>query len=429
MGNVVVVGAQWGDEGKGKIVDLLTERADVVVRVHGGNNAGHTLVVHGRKLVLHLVPSGVLHPGKRCLIGNGVVLDPKVLCEELDACEAHGASLDGRLFVADNAHVVMPWHRRLDVLREQRAGAGKIGTTGRGIGPTYEDKIGRRGIRVRDLCDPSRLGARVRERLPELNREIGLLGGEPLREDEIVQELSPHAARLAPLRVDGSLWLSRAMADGASVLFEGAQGTLLDVDHGTYPFVTSSNCVAANAAIGSGVGPKRLGRIVGIAKAYTTRVGSGPFPTELEDATGQRLREVGQEYGATTGRPRRCGWLDAVVLRFAARVNGLDALALTKIDVLSSFDELRIAVAYDIDGERTLELPSDAELLARAKPVYESLPGWRAPLSSMRRLEELPVEARRYVARLEELSAVPVVAISVGPDRAETLCLGAPFKG
>ncbi len=429
MPGTVVVGAQWGDEGKGKIVDLLTERADVVVRFHGGNNAGHTLVVEGRKLVLHLVPSGVLHPGKRCLVASGVVVDPKVLCEEIDLCEAHGASLSGRIFVADNAHVVMPWHRRLDVLRETRAGAGKIGTTGRGIGPTYEDKIGRRGLRVRDLCDPARLRARIQERLPEVNGEIERLAGTALTEAEVLDELSPHAARIAPLRVDGSLWLSRELAAGEAVLFEGAQGTLLDVDHGTYPFVTSSNCVAANAAVGSGLGPKAIGTVVGIAKAYTTRVGAGPFPTELTDATGDLLRELGQEYGATTGRPRRCGWLDAVVLRYAARVNGLDALALTKIDVLSAFDELCVATAYELDGERLDELPPDAEALSRAKPVYERLPGWRRPLSAVRRLAELPAEARRYVERIEALSGVPVAAISVGPDRAETLSLTAPFAG
>jgi adenylosuccinate synthase len=419
MANVVVVGAQWGDEGKGKIVDLLTRKADIVVRFHGGNNAGHTLVVDGKKIVLHLVPSGVLHAGKSCVIGNGVVLDPAVLCEEIDACKAHGVLADdAQLIISENAHVILPWHKKLDVLREEAAGVARIGTTGRGIGPTYEDKVGRRGVRVRDLCDERRLRDRVRERLPRVNAALQAFGGDPMTEAAVLDELRPHAARLARHSRDTSLWL-----------FEGAQGTLLDVDHGTYPFVTSSNCVAANAAIGSGVGPGALGTIVGIAKAYTTRVGSGPFPTELTDATGERLRAVGAEYGATTGRPRRCGWQDACVLRFAARVNGLHCLALTKLDVLSSFETLKIAVAYDIDGSRTEELPPDAELLARAKPVYEELPGWVMPLGKLRSVDELPLAARRYVGRIEELGRVPVTAISVGADREETVVLGPPFGG
>ncbi|HUB07776.1 MAG TPA: adenylosuccinate synthase [Myxococcales bacterium] len=430
MPNAVVVGAQWGDEGKGKIVDLLTERVDVVVRYHGGNNAGHTLVEGGRKIVLHLVPAGILHAGKSCVIGNGVVLDPAVLCEEIDAVKAHGALADDRqLLLSDNAHVVMPWHKKLDVLREQAAGASRIGTTGRGIGPTYEDKVGRRGVRVRDLCDDRRLKARVAERLPIANREIAALGGEPLAEAAVLDELRPRAERLARYRADTSLWLARAIAAGKSVLFEGAQGTLLDVDHGTYPFVTSSSCVSANAAIGSGVGPGSLGTIVGIAKAYTTRVGEGPFPTELAGPAGEELRKLGAEYGATTGRPRRCGWLDGCILRFAARVNGLSCLAITKIDVLSAFDEIEVAVAYEIDGARVDELPPDAEVLARAKPVYERLPGWKKPLGAIRRAAELPAEARRYVARIEELSGVPVAAISVGADRDETIAVARPFTG
>ncbi len=429
MGNVVVVGAQWGDEGKGKIVDRLTEQADVVVRFHGGANAGHTLVAQGRKLVLHLVPAGVLHPGKVCLIGNGVVIDPAALCAEIDACRALGAlDGDGRLLVDGGAHVTLPWHRRLDVLREQRAGAARIGTTGRGIGPTYEDKAGRRGVRVRDLCDPVRLRARIAERLPEANARIEALGGGPLDAEEVIAELLPHAGRIAPLRADGSLFLARAIAAGKSILFEGAQGTLLDVDHGSYPFVTSSSCVAGSAAAGSGVGPGALGTILGVAKAYTTRVGEGPFPTELPGEAGDRLRALGTEYGATTGRPRRCGWQDTCVLRFAARVNGLHGLVLTKLDVLSSFPAIPVAVAHDLDGERVTDLCADAELLSRAKPVYEELPGWRAPLTGIRREADLPREARRYVERIAELSGVPVVAVSVGPDRAETIALGPPFR-
>ncbi len=430
MGNVVVVGAQWGDEGKGKIVDLLTEKVQVVVRFHGGNNAGHTLVVAGRQIVLHLIPSGVLHAGTRCLIGNGTVIDPEVLCEEIDLCKAHGALTDDAdLLISDDAHVIMPYHKRLDQLREKRAGVLAIGTTGRGIGPTYEDKVGRRGIRMRDLCEPGRLARRLGERLPEINAQLIAFGGEPFELADLLKGLAPHSARLARYRVDGSLWLSRTIAEGASVLFEGAQGTLLDLDHGTYPFVTSSNCVAANAAIGSGVGPQKLGTLVGIAKAYVTRVGSGPFPTEIKGVEGDRLRELGSEYGATTGRPRRCGWPDGVVLRYAARVNGLDCLALTKIDILSAFERLQVAVGYEIQGERTTELPADAELLAKAVPVYEEMPGWKRPLNGMRRVSDLPAEARRFVARIEELSGVPVSAISVGAEREETIAVAAPFVG
>jgi adenylosuccinate synthase len=428
--SVVVVGAQWGDEGKGKIVDLLTERVQVVVRFHGGNNAGHTLVVDGRRIVLHLIPSGVLHSGTRCLIGNGVVVDPEVLCAEIDLCKASGALADDAdLLISDDAHVVMPYHKRLDQLREQRAGVLAIGTTGRGIGPTYEAKVGRRGIRIRDLCEPHRLERRLAERLPEANAQIVGFGGEPFDAQELLAGMQPFAERLSRYRIDASLWLNREMDRGAAVLFEGAQGTLLDLDHGTYPFVTSSSCVAANAAIGSGVGPRRLGTIVGIAKAYVTRVGSGPFPTELHGPEGDRLRELGGEFGATTGRPRRCGWPDGVVLRYAARVNGLDTLALTKMDILSAYERLRIAVAYDIEGERTTELPADAELLAKAVPVYEEVPGWGHPLRGIRAVDALPREARHFIDRIQELSGVPISAISVGAEREETIRLAAPFVG
>ncbi len=426
--NAVVVGAQWGDEGKGKIVDLLADRADIVVRFHGGNNAGHTLVVGGKTVVLHLVPSGVLNAGKVCVIGNGVVVDPQILCEEIDLCRAHGAlQRDDELLLSDHAHVILPWHKRLDQLRETHAGASKIGTTGRGIGPTYEAKVARRGVRVIDLCDPARLKKRLGELLPDVNAVLRSYNGEPMVEAQLIAELTPYAERLRQHRTDTALWLHRAIQAGKSVLFEGAQGTLLDVDHGTYPFVTSSACVAANAAIGSGVGPEALGTVVGIAKAYATRVGSGPFPTELHDATGERLRELGREFGATTGRPRRCGWPDALVLRYAARVNGLSCLAITKLDILSAWDQLKLAVAYEVDGERLDELPADAEVLARAKPVYEVVPGWRTSLRGLRKLPDLPTNARRYLDRLEELSGVRVAAISVGPEREETIAVGSPF--
>jgi len=428
MPNVVIVGAQWGDEGKGKVVDLFTEHASVVVRYQGGNNAGHTLVVNGKKTVLHLIPSGMLHAGKTCVIGNGVVVDPEVLCQEIDGLKANGfLQDDSQLVIADAAHVIMPWHKRIDLLREGAMGAAKIGTTGRGIGPTYEDKVARRGVRVYDLVRPERLRAAVERTLPAANAEIERLGGEPFALEDVLATTGQAGARLARYVKDCSLYLAQRVREGAHILFEGAQGTLLDVDHGTYPFVTSSNTVAGNAAVGSGIGPTLIDAVVGITKAYTTRVGSGPFPTELHDETGERLRQAGAEFGATTGRPRRCGWLDAVVLRFAARVNGLWGLALTKMDVLTGFDEVKIAVAYEIDGQRVEEFPSDPELLARARPIYETLPGWDVTLRGSRRYEELPPTARAYVERIEELVQVPVTAVSVGPDREETILRQNPF--
>ncbi|HSP79844.1 MAG TPA: adenylosuccinate synthase, partial [Myxococcaceae bacterium] len=383
MPNVVVVGAQWGDEGKGKVVDLLTQHAQVVVRFQGGNNAGHTLVVGGQKTVLHLIPSGILHPGKTCVIGNGVVVDPAVLVEEIDALKERGfLKDDAQLVVSDNAHVIFPWHKLVDAYREKARGGSAIGTTGRGIGPAYEDKVARRGIRVRDLLHSERLRKRIDERLPAVRDELRELcraaGEEPPELDAAGyhQEFSALGERLRPYVTDASLYLAGQVQRGARILFEGAQGTLLDVDHGTYPFVTSSNCVAGNAAVGSGLGPTTIDKVMGISKAYTTRVGGGPFPTELSDEIGDQLRKVGDEFGATTGRPRRCGWLDGVVLRYAARVNGLWGLALTKLDVLSGLKTLQICTAYELDGKRITELPGDYEDLARVKPLYETLPGW-----------------------------------------------------
>ncbi|HZZ83420.1 MAG TPA: adenylosuccinate synthase [Anaeromyxobacteraceae bacterium] len=429
MPNVVVIGAQWGDEGKGKFVDLLTQNADVVVRFQGGNNAGHTLVVGGQKTVLHLIPAGILHPGKTCVIGNGVVVDPEVFVEEIDALKKRGFLKDeGQLVLSLDAHVIMPWHKAIDVAREQRMGAGKIGTTGRGIGPTYEDKVARRGIRVRDLLDEARLARKVKERLASAREELARLGASvELDEASIVKGHAALGRRLATYARDASLWLHRAIQQGRSVLFEGAQGTLLDVDHGTYPFVTSSNTVAGNAVVGSGVGPTAIDRVIGITKAYSTRVGSGPYPSELLDATGEKLRQLGGEFGATTGRPRRTGWMDALALRYAARVNGLDGIAVMKLDVLTGFEQLQIAVAYELDGKRVEEMPSDLEDLERAKPVYETLPGWSEPLSGARSWNDLPVNARRYVERVAELVGVKVIAVSVGPDRDETIVLENPF--
>jgi adenylosuccinate synthase len=435
MSNVVVVGAQWGDEGKGKVVDLLTEHAQVVVRFQGGNNAGHTLVVGGQKTVLHLIPSGILHQGKTCVIGNGTVIDPAVLMKEIDALRARGFLTDStQLMISDHAHVIFPWHKHLDTLREKQRGATAIGTTGRGIGPAYEHKVARHGIRVRDLLDETRLRRRVKERLAGVSDELGMLARaakteEPLlSEDEVVKEYAAHGNRLREFVGDCSLFLSEQVRKGSRILFEGAQGTLLDVDHGTYPYVTSSNTVAGQAAIGSGLGPTVLDRVMGITKAYTTRVGGGPFPTELDDALGERLRKVGDEFGATTGRPRRCGWLDVVVLRYAVRVNGLWGLALTKLDVLSGLESLKICTGYLLDGAEITELPGDLDELSRVKPIYEELPGWNDRLATARTLEDLPEAALRYVRRVEELCGIPVVCISVGAERGETIVMQNPFR-
>jgi adenylosuccinate synthase len=435
MPNVVVIGAQWGDEGKGKVVDLLTEHAQVVVRFQGGNNAGHTLVVGGQKTVLHLIPSGILHAGKTCVIGNGVVVDPAVLVKELDALKERGFLKDDSHFlISDNAHVIFPWHKLLDSYREKARGVSAIGTTGRGIGPAYEDKVARRGIRVRDLLNAERLRKRIDERLPGVRDELRELcraaNEQPpeLDAQKFQDEFAALGERLRPHVTDVSLYLAGQVQRGARILFEGAQGTLLDVDHGTYPFVTSSNCVAGNAAVGSGLGPTAIDKVMGISKAYTTRVGGGPFPTELTDETGERLRKVGDEFGATTGRPRRCGWLDGVVLRYAVRVNGLWGLALTKMDVLSGLKTLQICNAYELDGKRITELPGDYEDLARVKPIYETLQGWDEKLAGVRTFEELPENAKRYVRRVEEICGVPVVCISVGADRGETVLLQNPFR-
>jgi adenylosuccinate synthase len=429
MPNVVVVGAQWGDEGKGKIVDLLTQYADVVVRFQGGNNAGHTLVVGGEKTVLHLIPSGILHPGKACVIGNGVVVDPEVLVLEIDRLKAKGMLADdGQLVVSLDAHVIMPWHKAIDLAREQAAGAGRIGTTGRGIGPTYEDKVARRGLRVRDLLDGARLARKVKDRVALARDELGRLGAVPeLDEAAIVARAAELGRRIARHATDVSLWLHRALEAGKSLLFEGAQGTLLDVDHGTYPFVTSSNTVAGNAVVGCGLGPTAVDYVLGISKAYSTRVGSGPYPTELKDETGERLRRIGGEFGATTGRPRRTGWLDALALRYAARVNGLTGLALTKLDVLTGFEVVKIAVGYRAGGDVLDEMPGDPELLERCEPIYEELPGWSEKVEGLRSWEDLPARARAYVKRVEELVGVKVVGLSVGADRGETILVENPF--
>ncbi len=423
MSNVVVVGVQWGDEGKGKFVDLLSQEIDYVVRFQGGNNAGHTVIVDGKKSALHLVPSGILHEGKVCLIGNGVVLDPVVFIQELDTLIGQGVDVSpSRLKVSAKAHLIMPYHKVLDQAREKKLEGNKIGTTGRGIGPCYEDKAARVGVRASDLADPDLLRSKIEASLREKNVLFSALYGlEPLSVDAVFDEVMAVAPRFVPYLTDVSSELEEAWAAGKSVLFEGAQGIHLDIDHGTYPFVTSSNTVSGNAAAGSGIGPDKLDRIIGILKAYTTRVGEGPFPTELHDATGDLLRTSGGEFGVTTGRPRRCGWQDIVVLRESVRLNGLTDIALTKLDVLSGFEEIKLCVAYEYKGKQIKYPPQEGGALEQVKPVYESMPGWKEDLSMCRTWEELPAAARAYVERLEQLSGVPVSMVSVGPDRNQTI--------
>ena len=429
MTTLVAVGAQWGDEGKGKLVDWLAPAADLVVRFHGGNNAGHTLVVGGEKTVLHVVPAGVLNPGTQNLIGPGVVVDPEILLGELDVLRARGVLRDpSRVRVSGRAHVILDWHTALDKAREEGARGRAIGTTGRGIGPTYEDKVGRRGIRVADLLDPAGLRAQVARLAQQKNFElVQYYHWPPVDEQALYAKAVEWGRRLEPYVDHTGRILERALRDRKSVLFEGAQGTFLDIDHGTYPYVTSSNCVAGAVCAGAGIGPTRIDRVLGITKAYTTRVGGGPFPTELDGAQGEELRRLGAEFGATTGRPRRCGWLDAVMLREACAVNGFTSLAVNKLDVLSGIAKVQIATAYRIDGKRTEEFPMTLGELERAEPEYESHPGWSEDLRELRRFEDLPRNARDYVARIEQLVGVPVELISVGPERDETIVRRDPF--
>jgi adenylosuccinate synthase len=417
--NIAVLGAQWGDEGKGKIVDMLTPHFAAVARYQGGHNAGHTVYVQGKKFVLHLIPSGILHEGVTCIIGNGVVVDPQALFKEIDDLARMDVQVDGRLLISEKAHVILPYHRELDVLSEARRGERKIGTTSRGIGPAYEDKIGRRGIRIADLLgDRAALAEDIRENVSARNRMIidSTLDWKPLF-DQVVQ----FGERLRPWAADVSLFLTTAIKEGKPVMFEGAQATLLDIDHGTYPFVTSSNASVGGILTGLGVPPRAIGGVLGVAKAYTTRVGEGPLPTELSGELAERLRESGQEYGASTGRPRRCGWYDAVVVRYSARINGLDALALTKLDVLDDLDEVKICTGYRTSAGTITEFPADLRILTSAEPVYETLPGWSAPTKGVTEFDGLPPEAQRYVKRLEEVSGVECAIISTGSDRAETI--------
>ncbi len=424
----VIVGMQWGDEGKGKIVDFLTGQADMVVRHQGGNNAGHTLVVEGKQTILHLVPSGILHDRTICVIGNGTVLDPKVLLEEIDQIEATGRSCSGRLFISDCAHVIMPYHRLLDAAQETFRGKSRIGTTGRGIGPAYADKADRSGIRMADLVDPAVFSDKLAAVLEYKNRLLrDVFGQEPLAFDAVRDEYQAYAERLRPYVTDTVPMVHEALSRGERVVFEGAQGCMLDLDQGTFPFVTSSNTVSGGVCPGAGIGPKDVRGVIGIVKAYSTRVGEGPFPTELLDATGETLRAVGHEYGATTGRPRRCGWIDCVQLRRAARLNGTTDLVLTKPDVLDDVDTIRICTAYTIDGKTTHEFPTQVCTLAKAQPVFEEMPGWKTDISGCRSWNELPENAQRYFLRLEELIGVRVSIISVGPGREQTFTRTDPF--
>ncbi|MDA0990087.1 MAG: adenylosuccinate synthase [Verrucomicrobia bacterium] len=421
MPNTVLIGAQWGDEGKGKIIDVLSEKTDVIVRFQGGNNAGHTVIVNGEKYVLHLIPSGILHPEKHCVIGNGVVIDPRALIKELDELEAKGISAEGRFHISNRAHVVFPFHGALDAMREsQLAQDSKIGTTKRGIGPSYSDKAARIGLRMGDLIDEA-FPDILAPRLADANRVLEAMGAAVFELEPLLEEYRAAGQRLAPYITDTISFLADVMAAGKTILFEGAQGTMLDIDFGTYPYVTSSNATAGGACTGSGVPPNLISRVVGVVKAYTTRVGEGPFPTELKDDTGALLARVGNEFGATTGRPRRCGWFDAVVARHSVRINGIDHWAMTKLDVLDTVPTLRICVAYDCNGTRYTTVPSNIRLLEQCRPVYEDMEGWNCSTADIQSFDDLPKNAKAYVNRLCELTGVPLGILSVGPGRQNTL--------
>ena len=429
LANVVVIGAQWGDEGKGKITDLLSRSADVVVRYQGGVNAGHTIVVDDRVLKLHLIPSGILYPDTVCLIGSGTVVDPKVMLTELDMLIENDIDISG-LKLASSAHVTMPYHRLLDQAMERQRGERRIGTTGRGIGPTYADKSQRSGIRVIDLLDEERLRDRLDGPLKEKNELLQtIFGVEPLDAEAVIQEYLAYGRRLAPHVVDCTRTIHGAAKAKQNILFEGAQGTLLDLDHGTYPYVTSSNPVSGGACIGAGVGPTLIDRVIGVAKAYTTRVGEGPFPTELSGRLNDQLTERGGEFGTTTGRQRRCGWFDGVIGRYAVQVNGLDCLAVTKLDVLDELDEIQVCVAYELDGERIEHFPSSSDDFARCKPIFETLPGWQCSTADCRRLEDLPKTAMAYLRFLADLMEVPIAIVSLGANRDQTIVVEDPIHG
>lgn len=426
--NVVVVGTQWGDEGKGKIVDWLTDHAQGVVRFQGGHNAGHTLVVGGKKTVLRLIPSGILHANKACFIGNGVVLSPEALLKEIDELSAAGIDVASRLRISEACPLILPYHIALDQARESAAGEAKIGTTGRGIGPAYEDKVARRAIRLQDLFHEERFAAKLKENLEYYNFLLTQYFKAPALDfQQVYDQTLSFAARIKPMMADVSRTLYDLNKEGKAILFEGAQGTLLDVDHGTYPFVTSSNCVAGAAAPGAGVAPQMLQYVLGIVKAYTTRVGSGPFPTELFDEVGAGLAKRGNEFGSVTGRPRRCGWFDAAALKRSIQINGVSGLCVTKLDVMDGIETINLCVGYKVDGKIVDILPVGAEEIARCEPVYEEMPGWKESTFGIKRLEDLPANARAYLKRVEEVCEAPVDMISTGPDREETIVLRHPF--
>jgi adenylosuccinate synthase len=429
MSNVAVIGAQWGDEGKGKIVDLFTLDADIVVRFQGGNNAGHTLVVGGDKTVLHLIPSGALHRNKLCVIGNGVVVDPEVLLEEIQGLRGKGHFLDDSLLkISEAAHLIMPYHKAIDQARERLRGKGKIGTTGRGIGPAYEDKVARTGIRFVDLLDGTTFRDKLRRNIEEKNIYLkAILKEKTLHFDEIYDAFRGFRDELEKYVTNTGVLLDREIKAGKKVLFEGAQGTLLDVDHGTYPYVTSSNTVIGGVLSGAGIGPRSIHEVIGLSKAYTTRVGSGPFPTELKGPEGERLKQEGDEFGATTGRPRRCGWFDAVGVRHAVRINGMTGIALTKLDVLTGFKKIKICTEYRSGGAVYHDFPASMKVLKNAEPVWEEMEGWDEQLSGAKKLADLPSNARRYVHRLEEILGTEMILVSVGPGREETIMLKNPF--
>jgi adenylosuccinate synthase len=428
VANIVIVGTQWGDEGKGKIVDLLSEYADIVVRFQGGNNAGHTIVVNGEQFISHLVPSGILQK-KTCLIGNGMVVDPAVLVEELDNLESKGIDVGSdNLKISEKAHIIMPYHKQIDLAREKKKGDKKIGTTGRGIGPCYEDKACRRGIRFVELIDFEGFTEKIRTVMEEKNFYLkNYLSSETIDPESIIDQYKVYAERLAPHVVNISVVMNQAIKANQQILFEGAQGTHLDIDHGTYPYVTSSNTISGNACCGSGIGPKEITGVVGIVKAYTTRVGEGPFPTELFDEIGDAIQVKGAEFGATTGRKRRCGWLDSVLLRNSARLNGLTGLAITKLDVLDELESLKICTAYEHNSEIINDFPASIKILKACKPVLETLPGWSEDISGVRKIEDLPQNAKNYLKRIEELTETPIQIVSVGPGRDQTIVVENPF--
>ncbi|VVE46210.1 adenylosuccinate synthetase [Pandoraea morbifera] len=435
--NVVVIGTQWGDEGKGKVVDWLTDHAQGVVRFQGGHNAGHTLIIGGKKTILRLIPSGIMHKDVTCYIGNGVVLSPEALFKEIEELESAGLNVCGRLRISEACTLILPYHVAIDQAREARRGAGKIGTTGRGIGPAYEDKVGRRALRVQDLFDPKTFADRLRENLDYHNFVLTqYLGAKAVDFQETLDTMLSYAPRLQPMIADVSQMLYAANREGQKLLFEGAQGTLLDIDHGTYPFVTSSNCVAGAASAGAGVGPQQLHYVLGITKAYCTRVGAGPFPSELYDADnparqepiGLQLATVGKEFGSVTGRPRRTGWMDAAALKRSIQINGVTGLCMTKLDVLDGLDTVRLCVGYKIDGKTVDILPRGAVDVARCEPVYEDFPGWSQSTVGVTSWDQLPVQAQNYLKRIEEVSGIPIDMVSTGPDRDETILLRHPFK-